>query len=215
MRFALAAFGLGAISLLFSVMSSAATPAACDQPLKAPLTYDTLKATLQSCQTKTIADVLPLLPVEFLQNYTLMYHSRGIQSSTTAAPRVVLFGNDASLVIAYNGSPTETNYNELELLQYRAATDTFELDSVTFPEDETATTGPVFSETNPARCIGCHGGSDVKPKDILAMYNTAKWDAINWMTTYYPEDMSPYYKVSATKICAALRQKSVAALTAK
>jgi cytochrome c553 len=90
-----------------------------------------------------------------------MYRSRSLQGATPQFPRAILFGpgsadEDATvatnrLFMAFNGDPTEAEYQSLEMIQFRGATGRFEFSKVVFSPPSR----PLFLKS-PPECVRCH-----------------------------------------------------------
>lgn len=102
----------------------------------------------------TMEEILARLPEDFRSNFTLMKSSQSIQTSSPEAPRVIMFGKDAKLILAFNGEPSQSGYNFLEMIEYNSEKDVIEL---RFIEFNGATAKPRLSEVNPSLCTTCHG----------------------------------------------------------
>jgi hypothetical protein len=128
---------------------------ASDSPSSSPsFNYESLVQIFQNKHPQSIDELLPLLPEEFRDNYTIVYRSRStLQEATEADPRIIMYnGTDAKLLMSFNGNPKEKGYNELEVIQYRDQSQAFELYQVELPYS--ATQAP---QKNPTACLTCHG----------------------------------------------------------
>jgi hypothetical protein len=141
----------------------------CDRANFSPLDYEKLVQIIQLCQTKSLEDLLPLLPTTLRSDYTLAYQTFGLQEASADFPRAVLYGRDGKLILTFNGDEGQRGFNTLELIQFRDQTKQFEMREITFDAKRKA--APQFSEKNPAQCLACHGSS---PRPL--------WD--NW--TFWP-----------------------------
>jgi len=139
--------------------------------------YPTFARLVRERGATSVGEALALLPAEVRLNYTLIHHSRSIQQGSVENPRVLLFGTDAKLVVAFNGSPDETGYDKLEILAFDEASETFEMRSIGFGEEVT------FSERNPTVCTACHRAS---PQPIWKDYGSANAGDGHgqWLGTY-------------------------------
>lgn len=99
-------------------------------------------------------DLVRLLPVPLRTYYTLVFQSRSLQGASYANPRVILFGNDATLVVTFNGDATERGYDAIETMDFDAVTSTFRFREIQF---NGAAAPPTVSEVNPPLCTACHG----------------------------------------------------------
>ncbi len=128
----------------------------------APLTVAGLFDTISRSKLTTIEQVIGALPAEYREHYVLAYAGRGAQSSTAVNPRVISFGDDAHLILTFNGSPTQSDYDMLELAEFNEAASEYEYSFITL-DGRSATR----SEINPARCVSCHGA---RPRTIYNDY---------------------------------------------
>ncbi len=140
------------------------------------LTYEQLRAQIEQEKLYRVEQVLARLPDDLLRNFTMVYGSRSLQDSSLRAPRVLLFGRDAKLVITFNGEPEQKRFDELELLQWRDESAEFELRTIKFEGN-----GVQFSHKNPSLCLTCHGQS---PHPIWGSYDYQKNDKEFWPGFY-------------------------------
>jgi hypothetical protein len=147
--------GLALLFLLgLSSMTGFSPVMDCSRPLPEEITFEDLQNEIALCHLQKVDDLVALLPASHLSNYVLLHHSDSIQGATPIAPRVILFGKDAKLLLAFNGNPQEQGYNHLEVIQFRDSNSTFELRDIEFPSTPNGTVQ--FSGPNPQACIGCH-----------------------------------------------------------
>jgi hypothetical protein len=96
-------------------------------------------------------ELLRHLPRKFRENFTFVAQSASSQTATPEAPRAILFGRDASLVLAFNGRD-----QSVEMAQYRSGDPpSLEFRELSFPRDGTG--APTLSGANPDKCKTCHG----------------------------------------------------------
>jgi hypothetical protein len=135
--------------------------------------FQELEALILKKDVKSVDDLIPLLPKSMRSSFTLMHDSAGLQKASPEFPRAILFGLDARLIVAFNGSPKHPGYNTIETIEYDPPTASFSLRQITFPK------GPgdkvEFSEANPPRCLKCHQ-QDPRPNWELAARWTGAWD---------------------------------------
>lgn len=124
-------------------------------PAAYAFTFEDLRTLIESQNLTRIEDVVERLPEEYRQNYTLMHASRSLQEATPAFPRAILFGKNASLILAFGGSPDLVGYDSLEVIQYRDQSHQFEFRRILFHETS-AGKRPEFSPANPTACLSCH-----------------------------------------------------------
>ncbi len=116
----------------------------------------------------TIAELLPLLDRDLRSNFTFAFATRSAQHSVDPLhPRVVLFGSDARLILAFTGDPAGPDFDTLEVIHFRDDTRAFELEQFVLPaavrRDPTlAAAARDNGRSNPRACLRCHG-SDPRP----------------------------------------------------
>ena len=134
-------------------------------PALAATSFAELKSTIQARDIRTLEELLPYLPADYLSHYTLVHAGQGIQEASPANPRAILFGDTSQTVLSFNGSPEQDGFNELELEEFDISQSRFVYHAIRF--DETGREPPAFSGANPTRCLGCHGQN---PKPIFPEY---------------------------------------------
>ena len=144
---------------------SAARPARFDFP--------ELEKIIRHNQITELDDLLGYLPPVMRKNALLAYDSRGLNRElvTLATPRIVLFNEDASLVLALTRNPgkkrIETGRDRLEISRFDPKARRFEFMELTFDGVNSPFSRPV--PKNPATCLGCHGQD---PRPLFHDYNT-------------------------------------------
>jgi hypothetical protein len=124
----------------------------------------------------SVPEFLAALPASLRSHYVLMFRSRSPQTATYDAPRVILYGDDARNVVAFDGS-TEA----IDLMSFDEDEKSFVFREVTFPTNVSASPSMVLSEANPQRCQACHGSP---PRPV--------WDTYPlWPGVYGEEAGSP------------------------
>ncbi|MCI0604299.1 hypothetical protein L0156_14975 [bacterium] len=129
------------------------------KPIEAPLTFHKIEAALEECKIHHIEELLPLLPAAFRSRYVLVHASRSLQGATGMFPRVILFGLDARLILAFAGSPDLEGYDSLETIEFDDEKKRFNFRRITFSSETHSSKTPVkpqISEPNPERCKMCH-----------------------------------------------------------
>lgn len=127
-------------------------------PFKENFTYDDIVKYLKAHpKIKTVEQFLPLLPQSYRSGYTLMHSTHSRQDASPENPRAILYGRDARLLLAFNGSPTQNGFNTLEAIQFHDEGARFEMHRLTFKKN-----GVEYSEANPTECLECHG-DDPRP----------------------------------------------------
>jgi len=103
----------------------------------------------------SIEQLLPALPAELRAHYVLVFASRSLQGASLESPRVILFGDDARLIITFNGDSGQRGYDSLETLEFDPGSNTFRLREIRFGgQGELAP--PQISAANPGACAVCH-----------------------------------------------------------
>jgi hypothetical protein len=132
-------------------------------PIAEPVSLDKVLGYLQANpDVRSIDSLLSALPETFRSNYTLVHKSNSLQIASPELPRAIVFGTDASFVVAFNGDPKADRYDTLEMIQFHADQAAFEFREIRFPESADSPGAPTVSEKNPALCVTCHQ-SDLRP----------------------------------------------------
>ena len=96
-------------------------PAAADEPFTEARLQELLQKNPQTGQPiDSISELIPLLPRELRENFTFVYDSRSPfrGSISPEYPRVILFTNDARLILTFTGDERQPGYDLLETLSY-------------------------------------------------------------------------------------------------
>jgi cytochrome c553 len=109
----------------------------------------------------SISELIPLLPRELRENFTFVYESRSPFRSGISPefPRVILFTNDARLVLTFIGDERQPGFDLLETMSFDYESATFALHAYLLPAAERKSWRPSPEE---ARCARCHG-ADARP----------------------------------------------------
>jgi mono/diheme cytochrome c family protein/cytochrome c553 len=141
------------------------------------LTFDKLVKALKSrdCEIKSIDDLIGKLPVSMRTNPVLMYRSQSLQDphkTDFQNPRALLKSEspERQIVVTFNGSPSQKNYRNLEVLEINKAVpapsaEIFRYFDIEFAADseaevlswEQAQAKIKVSNANPSKCVACHG----------------------------------------------------------
>lgn len=117
--------------------------------------FAALRSVIEMRQVASVEELVPLLPATLRSRYTLVFASRSLQQATYGAPRVILYGSDAHLVLTFNGDSSERGFNTVETLEF-GQDKQFRLREIRFPPPGSKE-AVLFSEPNPATCQACHG----------------------------------------------------------
>jgi hypothetical protein len=126
-------------------------------PAAAAVEFDfaALRAVIETRQVNSVEELAPLLPAALRSRYALVFASRSLQQATYSAPRVILYGSDAHLIITFNGDASQRGFYSVETLEF-GKDQQFRLREIRFPLP--GSSEPVFfSEPNPPACQVCHG----------------------------------------------------------
>jgi len=134
--------------------------------LAEPFTEANLQQLLQKnpqtgAPVDSISELVPLLPPELRENFTFVYESRSPFRSGISPeyPRVILFTNDARLVLTFIGDERQPGYDLLETMSFDYESAKFELHAYMLPAAERRAWRPSPQE---AQCSRCHG-ADARP----------------------------------------------------
>jgi hypothetical protein len=166
---------------------------------------------VQSLKNDHLEKVIPQLPKEYLQNYTLMKSSRSLQSATPSAPRALLFGVTGNLILSFNGLPEQSGYSGIETAEFDETTKKIYFREILFkgnlaeqPDRQNLELAPdeifyqdsqlIVSEPNPMKCMACHTDRPYhqdeerqkKGADRLAKYIWFPYD--KWIGAYGEDD---------------------------
>ena len=108
-------------------------------------------------KVNTVEELLERLPEAYRTFFVLQYDSHSNHSSNATHPRVIFFGPDAKLLLAFSGLPSDSFYDTAEMIEYEPKTASYSFYSIHFQDKE-----PAQVEINPADCLRCHG-MDPKP----------------------------------------------------
>ncbi len=84
-----------------------------------PFTIEHLSAQLERGNYRNLDALIASLPLFFRQSYTIAYLSNSLQAAWPDAPRVLLYGPSAEMIIAFNDENGEFGNQQLEIIQYR------------------------------------------------------------------------------------------------
>jgi cytochrome c553 len=116
--------------------------------------FASLRTQISARGITTVEGLLQALPEPLRAHYALVFRSRSLQDASYANPRAILFGDDASLVITFNGHPSERGYDAVETMEFNASSSSFQFREIRFGD---LGAPPAVSEANPVRCTVCHG----------------------------------------------------------
>lgn len=140
---------------------------------QASFQVDDLKKLVEENKITTIDQLIPLLPKNILMNPLMVYQSHALHLDrvSSESPRVILFNEDASLVMAFTQNPGQDliaqGTDALEVIEFNKVSNKFEMKEFVFDGSETPFKKPI--SVNPAVCLSCHGAN---PRPIFNDYNS-------------------------------------------
>ena len=117
--------------------------------------FAALRSVIETRQVNSVEELVPLLPVALRSRYALVFSSRSLQQATYSAPRVILYGSDAHLVLTFNGDASQRGFNTVETLEF-GQDKQFRLREIRFPAPGSKE-AVSFSAPNPTTGQACHG----------------------------------------------------------
>ena len=141
------------------------------------LTFEVLENWTNRRFPSSLEDLIRMLPRSLRGQYALMHSSHSLQGGTFDEPRALMITPDGKLVVSFNGNPdppqstnpsrNPASYNDLEIVQFRDATNSFEFRKITVVDGHRT-----VSEANPPICMGCHLGYADSPRPNWEPYST-------------------------------------------
>jgi hypothetical protein len=144
---------LSSCLLSFFALSTAVAQAYQASPSKLSL-VEIRRILAQQNPPKTIEDFLTQVRAEspgLFENVILMYRSKSFQASSETHPRAILYNQDATFVLSFNGLPSHRGFDKVEMMQFDSVRNRFE-----FRELAAAGGKLRLSQPNPALCMSCH-----------------------------------------------------------
>jgi hypothetical protein len=136
-----------------------------------PFTEARLQALLQSNPATgkpvdSISELVPLLPTELRKNFTFVYESRSPFRSAISPefPRVILFTDDARLVLTFIGDERQDGFDLLETMSFDDDHAKFDFHAYLLPAAQRRSWRPAAEDL---RCARCHGAD---PRPIYDSY---------------------------------------------
>ncbi len=124
-----------------------------------------LRELITSRNLRSVDEVIPLLPSELRQSFTLQYQGAGLQDANKENPRAILFGKDGKFIITFNGDSTQRMGDDLEILEFNDHKQGFELHHISFDS------GKVSYDRDLSKCVQCHtAAANSNPFPIWGRY---------------------------------------------
>lgn len=133
------------------------------------LKFSDIQSLIERCGIRSNEELVPRLPQSYRKHFTLMHQSRALFGPSVSAgfPRVISFGKDAKLIVAFNGDPSRPGHNTLEAIEFDSTAARFTMHRVDFPGKESKDKAR-FHAPNPPVCLSCHG---MDPKPLWESYD--------------------------------------------
>lgn len=120
--------------------------------LNPPITMEKIVDWSETKKAADIADLLEVLPKAMKASPAWVFETQSAQRASAPAPRGILHDPEGGLTIAFSGTDKDPRRDQLEMLQFRRETATFELYVLDFSKRP-----PKLSQKNPPGCVRCHG----------------------------------------------------------
>jgi hypothetical protein len=109
----------------------------------------------------SIEEVMARLPERFRKEAILVYASSSRhKDSSFEFPRIIMKDENARMIIAVAGSPSQINGYDMEVIDFPPQKSNFTFHKISFAPDRSQ---PRFSENNPEECRGCHRMDNPSP----------------------------------------------------
>jgi hypothetical protein len=121
------------------------------------LSFESLKQIILEQKIDSIEALIPLLPDSLRSKFVLVFKSRSLQTASYQDPRAILFGDDATFILSFNGSADQRGFDDLEMAEFDNQKKQFIYHEILFPSPSKNRKAFTFSESNPEKCQKCHG----------------------------------------------------------
>lgn len=122
-----------------------------------PFTIKNVENILNARNYTKIEDVLRTFPAEQRSSYTLVHSTNSLQGADAKNPRVIMYGPDATFIVAFNGNPNYSGYDKLEMIQFDRPTAKFRFFD-TYRDSNNA----IKVQEQTTNCTTCHE-TDLRP----------------------------------------------------
>jgi mono/diheme cytochrome c family protein len=123
----------------------------------AALEFASLQRLIEQRDVRSVEALMPVLPAGLRSRYALMFRSRSLHGASFDNPRVILYGDDARLVLTFNGDPRLPGFDVVETMEFDPESKAFTFREIEFAAAAGAPGRPRISEPNPQPCRKCHG----------------------------------------------------------
>jgi hypothetical protein len=124
-----------------------------------PYSYDEFIQHIQGKKITNLEEFVSSLPEAMKKNYVLVYESKSLQSADYQKPRVIMRSPLSEVMITFTDPGERNNKHDqnIELMFWDKKEKAFKMKEITFGQGTYQ-----ISETNPSKCISCHG-ADPRP----------------------------------------------------
>lgn len=171
LRNVFAALALIVVAALWPASAAPTSPPTAQVPSPPAFDLTSLKVLLArnpktGRPVESIEELVPLLPLELRQNFTLVYDSRSPFKGSIGPlhPRVVMFTDDAKLVLTFTGDPDRPGHDLLETMAFDDKAAAFRFEAHLLPAAAKTGWRPGPEAEN---CAACHGQD---PRPIFDSY---------------------------------------------
>jgi hypothetical protein len=146
-------------------------------------------------EVRTIDQLLTYLPDDLKMNYTVQWHSHGLQEANEKYPRIIMFSSNGQIYISFNGHPQQKKYNKLEIMEFHYPSGKYVLFEIDFPI--ISRRGEKYTyrkhlKTNPSKCLECHGKI---PRPIFGDYGPSAPGVQEWPGFHNVYNGNDHYKI--------------------
>lgn len=123
------------------------------------------------------------LPTHYRRHFSMIHKSFSIQSATPLAPRVILYGPDAQVMMTFNAGKDENGKtmaggDSIEVIEFDDSKKIWKFSEISFDENK-----KLHLEENPKKCVMCHTGT---PKAIESRHAQFYMDDLKPIFPQYP-----------------------------
>ena len=135
--------------------------------------FGALRNLIETNDVKTVNELVPLLPERMRRNALFVYDSHALKTHlvTPESPRVILFNEDSSLILALTRNPgaeaVARGEDTLEIISMNPSSHRYEMRDLEF-NGKANPFAEAEPEVNPPLCSSCHGAN---PRPIFEAYN--------------------------------------------
>lgn len=121
-----------------------------------PVTIENIETHLTQKNITTIEGFIQSLDKSLRSQYVLMHTSKSLQGASFQKPRVIMFNENAQMMLSFNGDKAQQNGNKIEMILFDKESASFSAHEIDFESPK-----PLVIK-NPKTCLSCHG-TDLRP----------------------------------------------------